>query len=326
MADLFPACPPSQSKSKASLTRDPHIQSVTFKNHEIPLAGNLYLPPDFERSGPHAAIILVHTGGGVKEQASGLYARLLAESGFVALAFDSCYQGESGGSPRFLDLPMNRVDDVYSAIDYITILPCVDSKRIDLAGICSGGGYAAKAASIDRRVKAVATASVVNTGASTRKGWEGKDSLENLMSTLEAIAKQRTAEAAGAPVAYAPYVPPVGDKDAPDDLQAAADYYLTPRAQHPNAQNKMLFNAFSGWIGFDAFDVIDFLLTQPTLVIAIKQAGSFWHSKTLYDKAQGKKELVLMEATTHMDLYNGSGAVAAVNKMVSFFKENLTGR
>jgi len=325
MADLFPTCPPSQSKSTASLTRDPHIQSVTFKNREIPLAGNLYLPPDFEKGGPHAAIVLVHPGGGVKEQASGLYAGLLAEAGFVALAFDSCYQGESGGFPRFLDLPMNRVDDVYSAIDYITTLPCVDNERIGLAGICSGGGYAAKAASIDRRVKAVATASAVNTGASARKGWEGKDSPETLMGTLEAIAKQRTAEAAGAPVAYAPYVPSLGDKDAPCDLQAAADYYLTPRAQHPNAQNKMLFNAFSGWIGFDAFDVVDPLLTQPTMVIAVEQAGSFWHSKELYEKARGKKELVLMEGTTHMDLYDGSGAVAAVNKMVKFFKENLTG-
>jgi len=321
MADLN-----APSEAKSTTPGNPRIQSVSFLNREIPLAGNLYLPPDFEKTGPHAAIILVHPGGGVKEQASGLYAGLLAESGFVALAFDSCYQGESGGSPRFLDLPMNRVDDVYSAIDYITTLPLVDNERIGLAGICSGGGYAAKAASIDRRVKALATASAVNTGASARKGWEGKDAPEMLMATLEAIAKQRTAEAAGAPVAYHGYVPPVGDKNAPADLQAAADYYLTPRAQHPNAQNKMLFNAFSGWIGFDAFDVVDPLLTQPTLVIAVEQAGSYWHSKELYDKACGKKELVLMDGTTHMDLYDGSGAVAAVNKMAAFFKENLTGR
>jgi dienelactone hydrolase len=151
------------------------------------------------------------------------------------------------------------VDDVYSAIDYVTTLPYVDDERIGVAGICAGGGYAAKASAIDRRVKAVATASAVNTGASARKGWEGAGSTADLMAALDAVAKQRTAEAAGADAAYAPYVPQVGDRTAPRDLQEAADYYLTPRAQHPNAQNKMLFNAFGAWVGFDAFDVVTLL-------------------------------------------------------------------
>lgn len=106
-------------------------------------------------------------------------------------------------------------------------------------------------------------------------------------------------------------------------MQEAADYYLTPRAQHPNAQNKMLFNAFGAWVGFDAFDVVDTLLTQPLLVIAGDEAGSLWHSKELYAKAPGPKELFLIKGATHMDLYDGMGAAAAVNKMVPFFKKNL---
>lgn len=299
------------------------MQSVTFKNRSIDMAANLYLPPNFDKSRAYAAIVVVHPGGGVKEQAAGLYADLLAKEGFVTLAFDSSYQGESGGAPHFLDMPMNRTDDVYSAIDYVTTLPYVDKERIGVAGICAGGGYAAKASSIDRRVKAVATASAVNTGASARKGWEGKGSTAELMATLEAIAKQRTAEAAGAAVGYAPYVPQVGDKTAPRDLQEAADYYLTPRAQHSNAANKMLFNAFGAWVGFDAFDVVDPLLTQPLLVIAGDQAGSLWHSQELYAKAPGPKELYLIKGAAHMDLYDGKGAVAAVNKMAPFFKSNL---
>jgi len=144
---------------------------------------------------------------------------------------------------------MNRTDDVYSAVDYMTALPYVDSERIGVCGICAGGGYEAKAASVDHRIKAVGTASAVNTGASARKGWEGKGSVADLLKALAAIAKQRTAEAASAEVAYLPYAPPVGDTSAPRDLQEAADYYLTPRAQHPNAQNKMLMNAFGGWLG-----------------------------------------------------------------------------
>jgi uncharacterized protein len=299
------------------------MQGVKFKNRTIDMAGNLYLPRSFNDNEKYPAIVVVHPGGGVKEQVAGLYADMLAKEGFVTLAFDSSYQGESGGKPHFLDMPMNRVDDVYSAVDYMTTLPCVDSEGIGVAGICAGGGYAAKASAIDWRVKAVATASAVNTGAPARKGWDGKGSTAELMATLDAIAKQRTAEAAGAEVAYAPYVPELGDKSAPRDLREAADYYLTPRAQHPNAQNKMLFNAFGAWVGFDAFDVVDTLLTQPLLVIAGDEAGSLWHSQELYAKAPGPKELFLIKGAAHMDLYDGNGAVAAVNKMAPFFKSNL---
>jgi fermentation-respiration switch protein FrsA (DUF1100 family) len=152
---------------------------------------------------------------------------------------------------------------------------------------------------------------------------EGKGSTAELMATLDAIAKQRTAEAAGAEIAYAPYVPQVGDQSAPRDLQEAADYYPTPRAQHPNAQNKMLFNAFGAWVGFDAFDLVDPLLIQPLLVIAGEEAGSLLHSEELYAKARGPKELFLIKGAAHMDLYDGNGAVAAVNRMVPFFKSNL---
>lgn len=167
------------------------------------------------------------------------------------------------------------------------------------------------------------TASAVNTGASTRKGWEGKDSTEQLMATLDALAKQRPAEASGTDVAYAPYVPQVGDKDPSRDLQEATDYYLTPRAQHPNAQNKVLFNAFDAWVGFDAFDVVDTLLTQPLPVVAGDEAGSLWHSQELHAKAPGEKELFLIKGAAHMDPYDSEGTVTAVNKMAPFFQRHL---
>ncbi|MFV3290414.1 alpha/beta hydrolase [Pseudomonas sp. NY11955] len=299
------------------------MQNVQFKHRNIVMAGNLYLPPAFLESRAYPAIITVHPGGGVKEQTAGTYARLLAEQGFVTLAFDASYQGESGGEPHFLDEPMNRVADVYSAVDYLTTLGFVDASRIGVLGICAGGGFAAKAASVDRRIKALATASAVNVGSATRKGWEGKGSINDLLPVLEALAGQRTAEASGSEPVYAPYVPPLGDTKAPRDLQEAADYYLTPRAQHPNAQNKMLMNGLGAWVAFDAFDLVDQLLTQPLLAIAGSEAGSLWHSEELHAKARGEKNLVVLDGLAHMDLYDGSGVGIAMQHLTRFFQASI---
>ena len=179
-------------------------RGVTFQNRTITMAGDLYLPNGFKESEQYPAIVCVHPGGGVKEQTAGVYAQRLADQGFVTLAYDSSYQGASEGTPHFLDEPMNRVGDVSSAVDYLTTLPFVDAERIGVLGICAGGGIAVKAASVDRRIKAVATASAVNVGTATRKGWEGKGTAADLWATLAALAKQRTAEAAGGAPAYAP--------------------------------------------------------------------------------------------------------------------------
>ena len=119
----------------------------------------------------------------------------------------------------------------------------MDADRIGALGICAGSGTTIKAATTERRIKAVATVSAVDVGAATRKGWDGKAPESDQIAMLEAVAKQRTAEAAGAAPVYVPYVPEVGDTTAPRDLQEAADYYLTPRGQHPNAPNKMLLTS-----------------------------------------------------------------------------------
>lgn len=300
------------------------MKSVTFRNRNLALAGNLYLPKDLKEGQKYPAITVAHPGGGVKEQAAGVYAAKLAEKGFVTLAFDSSYQGDSEGTPHFLDEPMNRVGDIFAAIDYMTTLPFVDAERIGALGICAGGGIVTKAASIDHRIRAVGTVSAVNVGASVRKGWDGKGTVAELMAMLDAVSKQRTAEAAGAQVAYAPYVPPVGDTKAPRDLREAADYYLTPRAQHPNAQNKMLMSCLGAWAGFDAFDLVDPLLTQPLLIIAGEEAGSRWHSEELYAKAPGEKELEIVRGAAHMDFYDNLKFVdPAIEKISQFFAKHL---
>jgi uncharacterized protein len=308
-----------------SKTSGVEMRSVQFKNNAIEMAGNLYLPKGFTESQKYAALVCVHPGGGVKEQTAGLYAQRLAEQGFVALAFDASHQGASGGTPRFLDDPMKRVADIYSAVDYLTSLRYVKVDRIGALGICAGIGATIKAASTERRIKAVATVSAVDVGAAIRKGWDGKSSETAQIATLDAVAKQRTAEAAGAAPVYVPYVPKVGDKTAPRDLQEAADYYLTPRGQHPNAPNKMLLTSVSHMVSFTGFDRVDTLLTQPLMIIAGSAAGSLWHSQELHAKAAGPKELVVIDGATHMDLYDGEGVGLAMARLSPFFKRTLAG-
>jgi Dienelactone hydrolase family len=138
------------NQSAKGLAQGRNLKSIQFKNGAITMAGNLHLPEGFDAAGHYAAIVVVHPGGGVKEQTAGLYAQRLAEHGFVALAFDASHQGASGGEPRFLDDPMKRVGDIYSAVDYLTSLSYVDANRIGALGICAGSGAAIKAASPDQ--------------------------------------------------------------------------------------------------------------------------------------------------------------------------------
>lgn len=299
------------------------MKNVTFKNNAIDMAGNVYLPKGFDEKRTYPAVVSVHPGGGVKEQTAGLYGRLLAEQGFIVLAFDASHQGASGGMPRLLDDPMRRVGDIYSAVDYLTSLAYVDSARIGALGICAGSGTTVKAASMDRRIKAIATVSAVDVGAATRKGWEGKATAAEQLAMLEGVAKERTAEAAGAAPTYVNYVPKIGDKTAPRDLQEAADYYLTSRGQHPNAPNRMLMTSLSAMVSFTGFDRVD-LLTQPLMIVAGSAAGSLWHSQELHAKAAtAQKELFIVDGATHMDLYDGPGSLTAMTKLSPFYQRYL---
>ncbi len=147
-------------------------------------------------------------------------------------------------------------------------------------------------------------------------------SIADQLTMLEAVSKQPTAEVTGAVPVYVPYVPDVGDKTAPRDLQEAADYYLTARGQHPNAPNKMLLTSLSNMVSFTGFDRVE-LLTQPLMIVAGSNARSLWHSQELHAKAAGPKELFLVDGATHMDLYDGNGVNTAMTKLSPFFNRSL---
>ncbi|HMT54753.1 MAG TPA: alpha/beta hydrolase, partial [Saprospiraceae bacterium] len=148
-----------------------NIQAVKYKLNGIDIAANVYTPAGFDPTKSYAAIVVAHPNGGVKEQVAGLYAQHLAEMGYVSIAADAAFQGASGGLPRNVDKPANRVEDIRGMADFISIFKGVNTQEIGLLGICGGGGYAIKAAQTDKRFKAVATLSMFNSGIVRKNGF-----------------------------------------------------------------------------------------------------------------------------------------------------------
>lgn len=179
------------------------VQKVTFPNKSVAVVGNLFTPPNHDASKKYSAIIITHPGGGVKEQTAGLYAQGLAEKGFITLAYDASYQGESGGEPRLIEDPATRVEDIRSATDFLSNYSGV--KSIGALGICAGGGYTIHAAQTEARLKAVAAVSAVDSGRTRREGIGGAMTDESRNKVLEEVGRQRAIEAAGGEVRYIGY-------------------------------------------------------------------------------------------------------------------------
>ncbi|HSO88596.1 MAG TPA: alpha/beta hydrolase, partial [Draconibacterium sp.] len=162
-----------------------NIHPVTYKLNGIDIAANIYKPANYDQSKKYPAVVVAHPNGGVKEQVAGLYAQRLAESGYIAIAADASYQGASGGMPRNIDKPANRIEDIRGMADFITQYAGVDASRIGVLGICGGGGYTLKAAQTDKRFKSVATLSMFNSGVVRRNGF-----MNSGVSTIQERMKQ----------------------------------------------------------------------------------------------------------------------------------------
>lgn len=301
-------------------------KSIKFKHGAWEVAANLSLPDNFNEDLKYSAVICVHPGSSVKEQTAGDYAKKIAKEGFITLAFDASFQGESGGSPRFLEDPATRVEDIKCAVDYLTTLDFVDNEKIGVLGICAGGGYAANAALTERRIKAVATVSASNFCRAY------KESLDPIQ-ILEAVGNQRTAEANGAEpliVNWTPHSAKEAKEQGMDemDLLECIDYYRTSRGNHPRSSNQLLFTSFGNTVNFDAFHLADQLLTQPLLVIVGDQVGAFGSYRDgfeLYNKTASKnKRIHVVKGASHYDLYDQPKTTdEALAQLIPFFKENL---
>lgn len=305
------------------------IRTVKIKTTYWDIAADLHLPPDFDDKKTYPAIVSAHPIGSCKEQTAGnVYGKALAAAGFVVIAFDRSTQGASGGEPRYIEDPATAVEDFSRVVDHLVTLSYVDVDRIGVLGICGGGGYAINATMIERRFKALVSITGVNYGRLCREGFSGFDPIGQ----MEAMARQRTAEARGAAPQVDLFVPPSLDAAAKSgmtdiDVLGATDYYRN-RCINDNAGTRALLSHRAASVGWDAFHLAETLLTTAMMVVVGDKPGGFGAYRDgleIYARAASKtKELVVVEGASHYDLYDQPGPVGhALAKLVPFFKDHL---
>ncbi|KAJ5765951.1 alpha/beta-hydrolase [Penicillium odoratum] len=301
---------------------------VQFSSRGVTVAAHLYLPPPSAPDRKGAGVVCGHPMGGVKEQTSGTHAKRLADQGFVALAFDAAYQGESGGEPRGLEDPFQRAEDVRAAVTFLaTAVPEVDPNRIGAFGICASGGYVCFASQTDLRIKAIATLGAVDTGEIFRDGMKGtamQISRESLRKTLQAAGEARMAEARGE---CAPLIPLVPDdptnvpEGTPDLFRDASDYYQTPRAGHPRANNRFALRSYDLLVNYSSFAFMELISPRPLLMMAGSEADTKYFSEEAIARALDPKELYVIPEKAHIATYDD--LTGHFPKLVDFMAQHL---
>ncbi len=299
-------------------------QKVTFKNrYGITLAGDLYLPKDrADRRLP--ALAVGGPFGAVKEQSSGLYAQAMAERGFVTVAFDGSYTGESGGEPRNVASPDINTEDFMTAVDYLGLHPSVDRERIGVIGICGWGGMALSAVAADKRVKAVVASTMYDMTRVMSKGYNDSVTLEQRTKTLEQLSRQRWTDAEKRTAAYQPPYNDLRGGEA-QFLIEYHDYYRTPRGYHPravNSGNSWTMTTPLSFMNMPILTYIKEISPRPVLFIHGERAHSRYFSETAYAAAAEPKELMIIPGANHVDLYDRVGLIPWV-KLQTFFNQHL---
>jgi len=299
-------------------------KKVSFKNrYGITLAADLYQPKN--SSGKLAAIAVGGPFGAVKEQSSGLYAQTMAERGFVALAFDPSYTGESGGEPRNVASPDINTEDFSAAVDYLGLQPFVDRERIGIIGICGWGGMALNAVAVDKRVRAVVASTMYDMTRVMSKGYNDSVTLEQRTQRLEQMSQQRWRDAEKGTPAYGPVMNELKGGEA-QFLVDYHDYYRTPRGFHPRAVNSNGSWTLTTPLSFMNMPILTYIKEispRPILFVHGEKAHSRYFSETAYAAAAEPKELMIIPGAVHTDLYDRVDVIP-FDKLTAFFRANLT--
>lgn len=303
-------------------------QKVTFKNrYDITLAADLYTPKNI--GGKASAIAVSGPFGAVKEQVSGLYAQTLAERGFVTLAFDPSYTGESGGEPRNMASPEINTEDFSAAIDFLGTLESVNRENIGVLGVCGWGGFALNVAAVDARIKAVATSVMYDMTRVMAKGYNDAVTAQERQEMRKQLAQQRWKDVDnGNPALGTPPLPEQNQltEETPQFVREYVDFYKTERGFHARS-----IGSNGAWTATTPLAFINMPLLSyaseiaiPTLIIAGEKAHSRYFSEDAYNRIEGRqKELYIVPNAVHTDLYDNKAGVIPYDKLESFFKENL---
>lgn len=299
-------------------------RKVTFKNrYGITLAADLYQPRN--ANGKLPAIAVSGPFGAVKEQSSGLYAQTMAEHGFVTLAFDPSYTGESGGEPRNVASPDINTEDFSAAVDFLGLQANVDRERIGIVGICGWGGMALNATAVDKRVKAVVTSTMYDMTRVMSKGYNDSVTPEQRTKTLEQLGRQRWADAEKGAPAYGPVSLELKGGE-PQFVVEYAAYYKSPkRGFHPRAINSNGSWTLTTPLSFMNMPILTYIAEispRPILFIHGEKAHSRYFSETAYAAAAQPKELLIVAGANHTDLYDQVDKIP-FDKIADFLGKNL---
>lgn len=303
-----------------------NIQKVEFVNRfGIKLVGDLYLPKDMKKSDKLPAIAISGPFGAVKEQASGLYAQTLAEKGFITLAFDPSYTGESSGTPRNIASPDINTEDFSAAVDFLSNNANVNPDKIGILGICGFGGFALNAAQIDTRIKATVTSTMYDMTRVSAKGYNDSIDENGRYDLKVALNNQRTLDYKNGTYAKAAGLPDKLTGSEPQFVKDYYGYYKTKRGFHKNS-----INSNGNWNQTSTLSLINLPILAysneirtPVLMIHGENAHSRYFSEDAYKKLKGNnKELLIIEGANHVDLYDNLEKIP-FEKISSFFKENL---
>ncbi|RHP62152.1 alpha/beta hydrolase [Bacteroides sp. OF04-15BH] len=301
------------------------VERVEFKNRfGITLAADLYKPKGVE--GPMPALAVSGPFGAVKEQSSGLYAQTMAERGFLTIAFDPSYTGESGGEPRYVASPDINTEDFSAAVDFLSLRPEVDPERIGIIGICGWGGMALNAAALDTRIKATVTVTMYDMSRVTANGYFDAMDADARYELRRKLNAQRTEDARKGVAARAGGVVDPLPADAPQFVKDYYDYYKTPRGYH-----KRSLNSNEGWNTTSSLSFLNTPLLaysneirSAVLMIHGEKAHSRYFSEDAFKKLTGdNKELMIIPGASHVDLYDNQAGVIPYDKIETFFRTYL---